>query len=119
MEKKKDDKDAVGIPATVFRTDFIHKHTQNRLRHLKSLDLDLSGKTVLELRAGVGDFTEFFLDSDCIVTAVEGRKENADMIRQRFADCEKLRVLQMDLNKPGELRNNLTTSFLLTVFCIT
>ncbi|MBW2738817.1 MAG: methyltransferase domain-containing protein, partial [Deltaproteobacteria bacterium] len=103
VEKKQDDKDTAGIPATVFRADFIRKHTNNRLEHLKSLALDLSGKTVLELGAGVGDFTEFFLDSNCIVTAVEGRKENVDMIRKRFADCEKLRVLQMDLNNAEEL----------------
>jgi 16S rRNA A1518/A1519 N6-dimethyltransferase RsmA/KsgA/DIM1 with predicted DNA glycosylase/AP lyase activity len=38
--------------------------------------LDLVGKSVLEVGAGVGDHTLYFLDRDCAVVSLEARGEN-------------------------------------------
>jgi 2-polyprenyl-3-methyl-5-hydroxy-6-metoxy-1,4-benzoquinol methylase len=65
------------------------RHNARRLEHLASLDLDLEGKTVLEVGAGVGDHSEFFLDRDCRVTSVEPRAENvAHMLSVRSGNDE-------------------------------
>jgi len=52
------------------------RHNARRLEHLASLNLDISGRSVLELGAGVGDHTTFFLDRGCTVTCVKPRAEN-------------------------------------------
>jgi len=43
------------------------RHNQRRLEHLASLGLDIAGCTVLEVGAGIGDHTSFFLDRGCEV----------------------------------------------------
>ena len=65
-----------------FKHPGYQRHNSRRLEHLASLGLDLRAKTVLELGAGVGDLTTFFLDRDCAVVSVEARAENC----QIFAD---------------------------------
>ena len=58
---------------------------QRRLEHLVSLGLPLSGRTVLELGAGIGDLSTFFRDRDNEVTSVEARPENIDCMRTNIA----------------------------------
>jgi SAM-dependent methyltransferase len=65
-----------------FRNSYYLRHNARRLEHLASLDLDLWNKTVLEVGAGIGDLSSFFLDRDCEVTSIEARPENV----QRFAE---------------------------------
>ncbi len=55
------------------------RHNSRRLEHLASLGLDLNGRSVLELGAGIGDHTTFFLDHGCNVTSVEPRTENCQL----------------------------------------
>ena len=55
----------------LFRSPQYRRHNARRQEHLASLGLDLRHKSVLELGAGVGDHTVFFLDRDCVVTSVE------------------------------------------------
>ena len=66
------------------------RHNSRRLEHLASLGLDLHGRSVLELGAGIGDHTTFFLDHGCSVTSVEPRTENcqlyAAMMQRRQAE---------------------------------
>src|SRR4051794_17705624 len=52
------------------------RHNQRRQEHLAGLGLALRNRTVLELGAGVGHHTTFFLDRGCLVTSVEPRAEN-------------------------------------------
>lgn len=59
-------------------------HNRARQSHLASLGLELSCRSVLELGAGVGDHTQFFLDRGCEVTITDGRKENVEALRARF-----------------------------------
>lgn len=76
------------------------------MEHLATLDLPLTSRTVLELGAGIGDHTTFFLDRGCKVTVVEGRSENLEILRQSFASEGKwaegsdFTVVQADLDVP-------------------
>jgi SAM-dependent methyltransferase len=74
-----------------------------RLEHLAALMLPLEGRTVLELGAGVGDLTSFFLDRACTVTSVEPRPENVAPFRKRYTGedaiwpASRLTILQGDI----------------------
>jgi SAM-dependent methyltransferase len=67
-----------------FDTDAAVELNQARLAHLASLDLPLAGRSVLEVGAGVGRLTGFFLERDCSVVVTEARKENLDELRRRL-----------------------------------
>jgi len=71
-----------------------------RQEHLASLGLDLKGKRVLEVGAGIGLHTPFFLERDCEVVVTDGNRENVAEIRRRHP---RLRVEQVDLDKDESL----------------
>jgi len=56
------------------------RHNSRRLEHLASLNLPIRDRSVLELGAGVGDHTTYFLDRGCSVTCVEPRAENCTLL---------------------------------------
>lgn len=87
-------------PFPAFRSDWYTRHNARRQEHLATLGLPLHGRTVLEVGAGIGDHTQFFLDRGCTVTVTEPRANNLKVIRQRFHDCE---ALQLDLERPSGL----------------
>lgn len=55
-----------------------------RLEHLASLNLNLSRRSVLELGAGIGDLSSFFIDRECDVTITEAREFNLKQLRKRY-----------------------------------
>ena len=55
-----------------------------RLDHLASLGLDLAGKTVLEVGAGIGLHTEFFEQRGCTVLSTDGNASNVAEIKRRY-----------------------------------
>jgi SAM-dependent methyltransferase len=66
-----------------------------RLDHLGSLGLDLSGKSVLEVGAGIGLHTVFFEDRGCNVLCTDGNPKNvAEMIRRY--PSRRVQVLDLD-----------------------
>lgn len=65
----------------VFRSLHYARHNSRRQEHLASLGLELRGRTVLELGAGVGDHTTFFLDRGCSVVSVEPVAANCELFR--------------------------------------
>jgi len=73
------------------------RHNQRRQEHLASLGLDIRGSTVLEVGAGIGDHTSFFLDRDCRVVTSDAREENLKQLRRRYPDIE---VRRLDLDSP-------------------
>lgn len=88
--------------AAGFRSLGYLRHNQRRQEHLASLGLDLSDKSVLELGAGVGDHTTFFLDRGCSVTAVEPRLECCQFLLESFRNAHynaplKLKLLNIDV----------------------
>lgn len=64
--------------------------------------LPIAGRTVLELGAGIGDHTSFFLDRGCGVTATDAREENLAHLRARFP-MVRARVLDVERELPAEL----------------
>ena len=94
---------AGGSPATPTAVSPLHefhglhylRHNQRRQEHLASLGLPLAGRTVIEVGAGIGDHTEFFLDRGCSVLTSDGRPENVALLRQRFPHID-VRLLDLD-----------------------
>jgi SAM-dependent methyltransferase len=67
-----------------FRTERYVALNHRRLEFLASLFLPIAGRSVLEVGAGIGDHTSFFLDRNCTVTSTDARAENVELIRRRF-----------------------------------
>src|SRR5262245_9293378 len=86
-----------------FASDDYQRHNKRRQEHLASLHLDLSGRSVLEIGAGPGDHTGFFLDRGCHVTSTDGRPECVEALKARFP---KAKILQFDANAepPAEIQ---------------
>jgi Methyltransferase domain len=81
--------------------------TKRRQEHLASLGLDLVNRTVLEVGAGIGDHTGFFLDRGCKVLSTEGRPENLTVFRERwlrqfgwYKNIHNLEIAQLDVDHP-------------------
>jgi SAM-dependent methyltransferase len=55
-----------------------------RMTHLASLDLPIDGRRVLEVGAGIGRLTGFFVDRGGSVVATEARAENVAELRRRL-----------------------------------
>ena len=70
-----------------------------RLEHLASLGLPLEGRTVLEVGAGVGDLTSFFLARGCEVLSTEARPASLRLLRERLPHVESA---LLDLDRPNE-----------------
>lgn len=75
------------------------RHNQRRQEHLATLGLPIHGASVLEVGAGIGDHTTFFLDRGCRVTVTEPREENLAVLRARYPDVD---VLALDLDDPRD-----------------
>ena len=84
-------------PKSYFQSEDYLRHNSKRLEHLASLHLDIAGKTVLELGAGIGDHTSFFLDRGCRVVSTDARDENLKILASRYPELE---TKHLDLNKP-------------------
>ena len=84
-------------PQSLFHAPYYLRHNQTRQEHLASLGLGISGQAVLEVGAGIGDHTGFFIDRNCQVVISEARDENLKILRQRYPD---LRVSRLDLDNP-------------------
>lgn len=82
-------------PIQAFHSVSYLRHNQRRQEHLATLGLNLFNASVLELGAGIGDHTSFFLDRGCQVLVTEGRPENLEVLQKRFPDLP-VRLLDMD-----------------------
>lgn len=91
---------SLGGPERAFRIDSYIRHNQRRQEHLATLGLRLAGRTVLEVGAGIGDHTSFFLDRGCTMTVTDGRPENVAHIKRRFPDQD-VRLLDLDSPDSG------------------
>lgn len=83
-----------------FHADSYLRHNARRLEHLASLGLEIRGKSVLEVGAGIGDHSHFFLDRDCQLTITDVRKENLEYLRDRYPD---VRIERLDMEAPRDL----------------
>jgi SAM-dependent methyltransferase len=67
-----------------FDTDAALQINEARLTHLASLELPLDGRRVLEVGAGVGRLTGFFVNRGCSVVVTEARLENVAELHRRL-----------------------------------
>ena len=74
------------IDTTVFDQKFYTDITSARMTHFKSLGLPVSGKTVLDVGAGVGHLSAALAEQGGIVTCVDGREENIAKLRELYPD---------------------------------
>lgn len=70
--------------ASYFINGATQEITRVRQDHLASLGLDMSKKRVLEVGAGVGLHTPFFIDRGCEVVITDGNIENVAEIKNRL-----------------------------------
>ena len=84
-------------PLDDFHSRHYLRHTQRRQEHLASLGLPLAGRSVLEVGAGTGDHTSFFLDRNCSVVTTEPRPANLALLRRRYPHLD---VKELDLDTP-------------------
>lgn len=82
-----------------FLHDRYRRHNQRRQEHLATLGLPLAGRSVLEVGAGIGDHTSFFLDRGCRVTVSDAREELLDHARHRYPEVRTV-VLDLDSSEP-------------------
>lgn len=73
-----------------FITPYYRRHNQRRQEHLATIGLPIPGKSVLEVGAGIGDHTSFFLDRGCSVTSTDGRGELLEMLRKNYPQVQTL-----------------------------
>jgi hypothetical protein len=87
-------------PLATFHSVAYLRHNQRRQEHLATLGLDVADKNVLEVGAGIGDHTSFFLDRGCRVVTSDARPTNIGKLRERFATQRNVSVRQIDLDQP-------------------
>jgi hypothetical protein len=80
--------------------DYHLRHTARRLEHLASLRLPVAGLSVLEVGAGIGDHSHYFLDRGCRVTITEARTENLAHIKAYYVGGD---ARLLDLEFPHRL----------------
>lgn len=104
------------LEGSAFRTHHYHRHNCRRQEHLASLGLDLINKSVLEVGAGIGDHTTFFLDRGCSVVSLESRPENCRLFVaaiQSHPHAARSRLIQGDV----ESLDQLITDYFELVYC--
>ena len=73
-----------------------------RTEHLRSLDLPLKHKTVLDAGCGVGHLAQFFIQEGCDVLCVDGRQQNIDRLKVLYPEV-KARVFDLEREPPSSL----------------
>ncbi len=77
------------------------RHSARRLEHLSSLKISVRKLSVLEIGAGIGDHSHYYMDRYCKVTITDARKENIEYLRKRFPNAD---IRFFDMEKPQPLR---------------
>lgn len=73
------------------------------------------GSRILEIGAGIGTFTERFLDRDCVV-AIDISQTCIDYLRKKFPDTKNLFLYTMDAGNPDIM--NISKFLIDTIVCI-
>ena len=71
-----------GVP--LFDQPFYNAITEARLAHLRTLDLPLQGRSVVDVGCGIGRLSDFFVERGCEVLCLDGREENIHMLRREY-----------------------------------
>jgi Methyltransferase domain len=84
-------------PIEAFQSIAYQRHNARRLEHLASLRIPVAGLRVLELGAGIGDQTSYYVDRGCEVTITEARGSNLEILSRRFPEHT---VVRLDMEHP-------------------
>ena len=95
---------------SVFSGDEYQEINRRRMDHLLSLNLDLRDKTVLEVGAGIGDLSDFFLSRNCEMLVSDARPECLIRLRNRFKN-KPVTVQTLDLNHPNSMERSFDVVF--------
>ena len=87
-------------PRLFFHSDYYLCHNARRLEHLASLRIPVAGLSVLEVGAGIGDHSHYFIDRGCTITITDARPENVSYLRKRYPRCK---VCILDLENPVKI----------------
>jgi FkbM family methyltransferase len=94
-------------PQQIFGSPVYRDLNRTRLDHLHSMGVVPEPlHRVLELGAGIGDLSGYFVNHAQHMVIVEGREKNVQILRQRYSskNIPHVRVVRMDLNTPSDLR---------------
>jgi len=87
-------------PVQTFHSDQYLRHNARRLEHLASLQIPVSGLSVLEVGAGIGDHSHYFIDRGCDITITEARDENIAYLNARYP---KHNIQFLDMESPAPI----------------
>jgi hypothetical protein len=82
-------------PTESFHSYHYLRHNARRLEHLARLRIPVAGLSVLEVGAGIGDHSHYYIDRGCSITITEARSENLEILRNRYPD-QNVRFLDME-----------------------
>jgi SAM-dependent methyltransferase len=90
-------------PRETFHSYHYLRHNARRLEHLASLRIPVAGMTVLEVGAGIGDHSSYYIDRGCNITITEGREENLAILRNRYPGNN---IVAMDMERPNTIERS-------------
>ena len=94
-------------PLKEFHSEPYLKHTEACFDHIeriiKDINLSVEGISVLDLVAGIGDQAVFWKKKGAQVTAIEGRKENIDVM---ISIIEGINIVHADLEFCSDISGN-------------
>lgn len=78
-----------------------------RLEHLASLRIPVSGMKVLEVGAGIGDHSHYYLDRGCQLIITDARLENLEYLKKRYSNemNQKIKISYLDMDDPLPVPN--------------
>jgi SAM-dependent methyltransferase len=88
-------------PGRHFHSNDYLRHNARRLEHLASLGIPVRGRSVLDVGAGIGDHSHYYVDRGCRVTIVEARGDHLEILRRRYPG-ERIHRLDMERPTPVE-----------------
>ena len=89
--------DVIRIDSAVeaFHSNHYLRHNARRLEHLASLRISVAGMSVLEVGAGIGDHSNYYIDRGCKMTITEARPESLNYLKARYPKCD-IHLLDME-----------------------
>jgi SAM-dependent methyltransferase len=90
-------------PVDSFHSDEYLRHNSRRLEHLASLRISVAGMSVLEVGAGIGDHSQYYIDRGCTITITEARPENVEYLRTRYPA---LNVHFVNMERPARIEGS-------------
>jgi len=89
-------------PENTFHSSRYLLHSEKRIEHLNSIGLPITkDMTVLEVGAGIGDHTKYFIDIGCDIVTTEGRQENVALLNKYVGDRAKVELLDLENPSPN------------------